>query len=129
MIISYYIILYKATSKTSSNSFVYFGTAEGEFKTRYNNHTTSFRHRECMNETELSKHVWNLKDHGLDNNLSWEIQKRASTCQCGSKRCDLCFSEKVSIICADSDTLFNKRTELISKCRHRNKFLLANVKK
>ena len=26
-----------------------------------------------MNETELSKRVWNLKDHGLDNNLSWEI--------------------------------------------------------
>ena len=34
---------------------------------------------------------------------------------------------KVSIIWADPDTLLNKRTELISKCRHRNKFLLANV--
>ena len=63
-------VVYKATSTTSSNSFVYYGTSEGEFKTRYNNHTKSFRHRECMNETELSKHVWNLKDNGLDNNLS-----------------------------------------------------------
>ena len=45
-------------------------TSEGEFKTRYNNHTKSFRHRECMNETELLKDVWNLKDHGLDDNLS-----------------------------------------------------------
>ena len=42
---------------------------EGEFKARYNNHTKLFIHRECMNETELSKHVWNLKDHGFDNNL------------------------------------------------------------
>ena len=82
-----------------------------------------------MNETELSKHVWNLKDHGLDNNLSWEIHKKASPYPCGSKRCDLCLSENVSIICADPDTLLNKRTELISKCRHRNKFLLAKVKK
>ena len=82
-----------------------------------------------MNETELSKHVCNLKDHGLDNNLSWEIHKTASQYQCGSKRCDLCLSEKVSIICADSDILLNKRTELISKCRHRHKFLLAYVKK
>ena len=67
-----------------------------------------------MNETGLSKHVWNLKDHGLDNHLSWEI---------------LSFVKKVSIICADPDTLLTKRTELISKCRHRNKFLLAYVKK
>ena len=30
-------------------------------------------------------------------------------------------SEKVSIICADPDTLLNKQTELISKGHHRNK--------
>ena len=107
-------LVYKATSTTSSNSFVYYGTSEGEFKTRYNDHTKYFRHCECMNETELSKHVWNLKDHGLTNYLSWqihgltnylpwEIHKKASPYQCGSKRCDLCLSEKVSIICADLD--------------------------
>ena len=87
-------LVYTASSITSSNSFVYYGTSEGEFKTQYNNHTKSFRHRECMNETELSKHVWNLKDHGLDNNLPWEIHKKASPYQCGSKRCDLCLPEK-----------------------------------
>ena len=69
-------LIYKATSTTSSSSFAYYGTSEGEFKTGYNNHTKSFRHRECMNETESSKHMWNLKDLGLDNNLSWEIHKR-----------------------------------------------------
>ena len=78
-----------------------------EFQTRYNSHAKSFRHRECVNETELSKHVWNLKDHGLDNNLSWEIHKIASPCQCCSKRCDLCLSEIVSIIFADPDILLN----------------------
>ena len=114
-------LVYKATSTTSNNSFVYYGTSVGEFKTRYNNHTKSFRHRECMKETELSKPVWKLKDHCLDNNLSSEIHKKVSPCQCVSKRCDLCL-----IIYADPDTLLNKRTELISRCRHRNKFLLAN---
>ena len=114
-------LVYKATSTTSSKSFVYYGTSEGGFKSRYNNHTKSVRHRECINETELSKHVWNVKDHGL--------HKKASPYQCGSKRCDLFLSEKVSFICADLDSLLNKRTELISKCRHRNKFLLAKVKK
>ena len=122
-------LVYKATSATSRNSFVYYGTSEEEFKSRYNNHTKSFRHRECMNETELSKHVSNLKDHSLDNNLSWEIHKKASPYQCGSKRYGLCLSEKVSIMCADPDILLSKRTGLISKCRHRIKFLLAKVKK
>ena len=31
-----------------------------------------------MNETELSKLVRGLKDHGFDDNLSWEIHKKAS---------------------------------------------------
>ena len=53
-------LIYKATSTIYSNSFVYYGTAEGEFKSWYNKYTKSFRHPECMNETELSKNVWNL---------------------------------------------------------------------
>ena len=121
-------LVYKATSPTSSNSFVYYGTSEGEFKTRYNNHIKCFRHCECIYETELSKHVWNLKDHGLDNNLTWEIHKKVSPYHFGSKHCNLCLLEKVSIICADPDTLLNKRTELSSKSRHRNKFMSAKVK-
>ena len=86
-------LVYKATSTTSRNSFVYYGTSEREFKSRHNNHAKSFRHRECMNETELSKHVWNLKDHVLDNNLSWEINRKAFPYQYGSKRCDQRLSE------------------------------------
>ena len=71
-------LLYKATSATSNNSFVYSGTSEVKFKTRYNNHRKLFKFRECMNETKLSKHVWNLNNHGFDKSLSWEIHKEAS---------------------------------------------------
>ena len=85
--------------------------------------------------TLLSK-IININPNILENTNSQitlffytEIHKKASPYQCGSKRCDLCLSEKVSIICADSDTLLNKRTELISKCYHGNKFLFAKVKK
>ena len=53
-------LLYKATSTTSNNRFACYGTSEGKFKTRYNNHRKSFKYRECMNETGLSKHVFNL---------------------------------------------------------------------
>ena len=39
---------------------------EGEFKIRHNNHTKSFRHKKLINETELSKCIWGLKDIGID---------------------------------------------------------------
>ena len=86
-------------------------------------------YRECMSETKLPKHVQNSRDHGISNNLLWEIYKKASPYQCGSKRCDLCLPEKISIICSISGTLLNKITELIFKYRYRNKFLLAKFKK
>ena len=45
----------------------------------------------------------------------------------GSGRCTLCLTEKSVIIRANPRGLLNKRTELISKCRHRNKYLLCNL--
>ena len=44
-------------------SFVYYGTSEGEFKSRYKNYTKSFRHRESMNETELRSWSWYIHTH------------------------------------------------------------------
>jgi len=40
----------------------------------------------------------------------------------GENRCQLYLLEKLAILQADLDTLFNKRSELIAKCRHTNKF-------
>ena len=34
------------------------------FKERYRNHLKSFKHPQYSSETELSKHVWNLKNDG-----------------------------------------------------------------
>ena len=60
--------------------------------------------------------------------LKWSIAAYASPYQCGTRRCDLSITEKYIIARADQERLLNKRTEFISKCRHRNKFLLKNVK-
>ena len=46
----------------------------------------------------------------------------------GSRNYDLCLYEKVAIARYKGDGLLNKRTELLSKCRHRNKFIITNVK-
>ena len=121
-------IVYKATVTTEQNYRIYYGTAEGEFKTRYNNHKYSFRDRKNINERELSKYIWQLNDKNIDFNLKWEIGAFTSPYKCGTRRCDLCLTEKLSIIRAHPLIILNKRTELISKCRHRNKFTLARFK-
>ena len=51
------VIAGQATLATSINSFVYYGTSDEEFETRYNNHIKLFRDREYINETKLSKRV------------------------------------------------------------------------
>ena len=121
-------IVYKAEVEANNGKCVYYGASEGEFKTRYNNHTKSFRSRRYCNESELSKYIWKLKDNNTNFILKWSIASLASPCKCGTRKCDLCLSEIVSIVRADPKFLLNKTTELVSKCRHRNKFLLHNVK-
>ena len=80
-----------------------------------------------INETELSKHVWMLKDSNKSYKVVWCIVARAPPYKSGSGRCALCLTEKSVIVRANPKGLLNKRTELISKCRHRNKYLLCNI--
>ena len=42
--------------------------------------------------------------------------------------CKLCLAEKYEILTANDDALLNKRTELINRCRHKNKYKLINAK-
>ena len=48
-------IVYQANVISNKEYKEYFGTAEREFKLRYNNHTMSFRHKKGVSDTELSK--------------------------------------------------------------------------
>lgn len=121
-------IIYEAEVTTSEKRMVYYGTSESEFKYRYNNHTKSFRHVKYKNDSELSKVVWELKESNTDFTMKWSIARRAVPYRCGSHHCDLCLSEKACIIRAHSKELLNKRNELISKCRHRNKYVIRNIK-
>ena len=76
--------------------------------------------------TALSKYVWDCKDKIKQTpEISWKIVKSAPEYTNTSERCVLCLEEKMAIITyPDQEKLLNKRSELISKCRHQNKFLL-----
>ena len=58
--------VYQAQVDSANSRKYYLGTSEEEFKTRYNNHTMSFRNKGYEKGTELSKYVWYLKDKGED---------------------------------------------------------------
>ena len=105
----------------------YVGLVEGDFKRRWNNHNQSFRRSEYEKSTTLSSYVWSLRDRGCDFSMKWEILKRSNPYVCGAARCSLCMAEKVMILESDKRMLLNERSEILSKCRHKSKFLLCNL--
>ena len=125
-------IVYQATvtlenpENSDNPENVYFGICEGSFKPRYRNHLKSFNNRRYETDTELSEYIWKLKDRGMSYSIKWDIKSRASPYKCGTNRCDLCVTEKVIIARCNHKGLLNKRSELMNKCRHRNKFILKN---
>ena len=119
-------IIYNAQVTTNSATKNYIGLTEGTFKQRFSQHKATFKHRKYTNSTELSKYIWKLRDNNQDFNIKWTIISRARPYNNISKRCDLCLTEKLMIITANPDRILNKRSELISKCHHENKFYLRN---
>ena len=122
-------IVYKATVTTNiGQPKIYIGSTEHSFKTRFNNHKISLKYRKHSHSTCLSKYIWELKDKGTDHEIKWSILKRAKPYSGKPSRCNLCLAEKLCILTTDKSVLLNKRSELITKCRHENKFYAANQK-
>ena len=117
-------IVYKAVVKTGDSDISYFGACEPTFKERFNNHNKSFNNRKYEKDSELSKYIWELKDSKKTYEIEWSIAATASPYACGSRRCDLCNTEKLMISMAEPQTLLNKRCKILSKCRHKNKYAL-----
>ena len=123
-------LVYKATVKTDNRpEKIYIGMTENTFKTHFNGHKLSLKHKSHRNDTTLSKYIWELKDNGTNLNIHWSIVKRAKAYKGSTRRYNLCLTEKLCILSAPKDTLLNKRSELVSKCPHEKKFYATNQKK
>lgn len=120
-------VIYQATVTTETTTETYVGLATN-FKERYGNHKTSFRHSKRRNETELSKHVWNLQDAKKPFQIKWKILKKCKPYSNISKKCSLCLNEKFIIICKKELCSLNRRNELASSCPHRNRYVLRNFR-
>ena len=120
-------VIYQATTKsTTDQERIYLGLTEGTWKQRSYQHKLSFKNKNYAHSTALSKYVWDMKNKNKETpEISWSIKTTAPAYSNKTKRCPLCLQEKMAIIdFPDQEKLLNKKSELISKCRHENKFLL-----
>ena len=109
---------------------MYLGTAESNFKEQVYNHRDLFNNDASTTITTLSKCVWELKEAtNLSPTLAWSIAKKVLLYSDISKKCLLCLHQKLEIMnYPRPDKLVNKRSELISKSCHTNKFPFCNYK-
>ena len=124
--------VYNATAEvTSQPEKHYIGITEGPWKYRHAVHQTSFKYKNYQARTRLTDYVWRMKDSQAEMPvIKWSIIKTAPAYNNISKRCLLCLNEKLCIIeHDDQENLLNKRSELVNKCPHMNKFLLKNYGK
>ena len=110
--------MYRATVTTNDQEQKYYiGMTESSFTSRFRNHKMSFNNEKYSSSTTLSTHIWKLKKTNTKHKVQWSIIKRASAFRSGAKQCNLCPAEKLCILKADKQSLLNKRSELLSKCR------------
>ena len=80
-------VVYQATITTAESTETYVGLTATEFKTRWRNNQMPFKHESKRNDTELSKHLWQLKDQKKDFAISWKILAKAKSHSNLTKRC------------------------------------------
>ena len=121
-------VIYKCDATRPLPKKMYLGLPGGEWKSRFYNHKLSFKHKRYSNKTTLSSYMWHLKIVSSETpNLKWSILRCVPPDSNISKKFLLCLYEKLEIVTYQNQKeLLNKRSELLCKCRHANKFLLKN---
>ena len=127
-------LVYQATvSHDGGNEETYVGLTSNPFKSRHANHKKSFTYEKYETETELSKHVWNVKKKmartmkKVNFNIKWKKLVTAKPFNPVTNICNLCTVEKYLIIFKPDLGTLNKRDEIRNHCRHKRGQLLDNT--
>ena len=113
-------LVYKATCTAESEpSMEYIGLTATTFKERYNNYTTSFRNENSGQSTTLKSYYWRMKHLNKNPSVTFQILRLSKSFTPETGRCALCTAEKLDILNADRRKTLNKRTEIMSICRHK----------
>ena len=88
-------------------------------------HTQDFNHERYSKCIEV--HLVVKQKQKEISSIEWKIVRKVF-CDTKSNYCLFCLKEKhFTFNYPHEDMLINKRSELISKCRHENKNMLANI--
>ena len=96
------------------------------FKARFGIHEQSFKN-ENLNQTSLSKFIWDLKRKNVRYEVTWKILDRGQPFSPISGNCVLCLKEKFYILFKPTSADLNCRDEAFSNCRHKISKLLSNI--
>ena len=119
--------IYEATVTAENiDTKKYVGSAATTFKKIHSNHKSDFKISSRRTATKLSGYIWQLKDKNVQPTIKFQIKEHAKSYHPAAGRCLLCLTEKLRIMQVPPDVYLNHRTELLAKCRHRNKYLLSN---
>ena len=106
----------------------YLGRTKPNWKSRRNNHTASFKHKEQRTDSGLSKYVWDLKGQKRGFKISWSLIARSSSYSPSLDICRLCLLEKHLIMKHPTLGTLNVEDEFYAACRHKTPLLLSALK-
>ena len=123
-------LVYYATITCNNKNYqtkLYKGSCKTSFKKRYSNHKKSFNVPLYKHDTKLSTEYCNLKTKQLNMQISWKIKGIYKSYNSTSKSCNLCLTENLETLDDPDKNSLNKRLEIISQCRHKNKYRLKTL--
>ena len=126
------IVYHAEITDKDDNVEHYTGMTAQKFKQRYRQHRNLFMNTKAANETELSKHIWKLKetDPGFNHEVGvkWSVLDRGQVYNTTSKKCNVCLKEKFHILFHPQTATLNKRHELWTPCPHKRFKMLSCIK-
>ena len=112
-------LVYEAALRHDGKTVKYYGSTCTTFKTRWRNHTASFRNANKANDTTLAAYVW---ENGLQGspNVTWRIVGQRKPVAPNGE-CGVCLLEKTTIMKNNGPGTLNVRGEIFRRCPHRDK--------
>ena len=115
-------VIYQAKVSTSKDDHkVYIGSTKRTFKSRYNEHKTSFpntlksKPKNCI---QPANYLWDLYRNNVIYLIERKIVETVKSNTNSTNVCTLCNLERLHIALADKINTLNKRNELITQCLH-----------
>ena len=118
-------MVYSAAISMEDETKIYIGQTNNTFRKRLGLHEsdTNCGRTRCA----LSAYLIDQKKKGKEpESIQWSMIKPIKPRGRGDRYCNLCLSEKVFILRGNQDLLLNKRSELMQRCRHRDRLMLEN---